>query len=66
MSFLFWDTYQVNQACFSYGYTKPNKTACPVVYVELISYNKSVQILIQMYEDRLQALNLTAILSMCL
>ena len=43
---LFCNTHQVYQDCLSYGYTKPNKTAFPVVYIEPKTHNEIVQILI--------------------
>ena len=57
---LFCDTHRVHQACFSYGYTEPNKTAHPVVYLKPIGHDESVQISIQLHWDRPHALNLTA------
>ena len=36
----FCDTHQVYQAYFFYGYTEPNKTACPVIYLEPTAHNE--------------------------
>ena len=59
---LFCNIYQVYQACFSYGYIEPNKTALSVVYIESKTHDELVQISTQLHWNRPHALNSIATL----
>ena len=43
-AFPFYNMNRVCQACLSYGHTKQNKTALPLVYIKPKTHNELVQI----------------------